>query len=165
MCAPIECDKLSGGRSFLLAQRPLSESFSASYLVSAVGDHGHSLLRNCDVLDMGEVLRARLLDAGQQQETVAVLRKNRMRLNVQPLVLRGTFLVRLPNSLHINTLVNKIGRRAMEMRCTPLLITIVVRIITAFGFCGHNTINATYLGTGPVWRVAHRNDAHVLRPR
>lgn len=66
-----------------------------SHLVSAVRNHGHSLLRNCDVLDMGEMLRARLLDARQKQKTVSVLRKNRMRLYVQPLVLRRPLLVSL----------------------------------------------------------------------
>lgn len=65
------------------------------YLVSSVRNHGHSLLRNCDVLDMGKVLRAGLLDTGQHQETVPILREHRMRLDVQPLVLGRSFLVSL----------------------------------------------------------------------
>lgn len=68
---------------------------SFTYLVSTMRNHRHSLLRNCDMLDMSKMFRSRLLNSRQQQETVAVLRKNRMLLDIQPFMFWSPLLVRL----------------------------------------------------------------------
>lgn len=71
-----------------------------TYLVTTVRYHRDALLCDRHMFDMGEVLSSRLLNAGQQQETIAVRSEHRMRQNVEPFILRCAFGVRLKCCVH-----------------------------------------------------------------